>query len=97
MASSSSSSSVVVCVGVVGRCIIFSGGSGSVSGRGCCWLCWCCGLVVKGIEILIEELDCDAVQNDCQGDVFAFCIHILGICLLLDPGILVVSLQTAES
>ena len=52
---------------------------------------------MKGIEILIEELDCDAVQNGCQGDVFAFCIHILGICLLLDPGILVVSLQTAES
>lgn len=52
---------------------------------------------MKGIEILLEELDYDSVQNDCQDDVFAFCIHILGICSLSDLGIFVVCVQASES
>ena len=52
---------------------------------------------MKGNEILLEEFNYDAVQNDCQGDVFACCIHILGICFLLDLGVLVVCFQAFES
>ena len=52
---------------------------------------------MKGTVILLEELDCDTVQDGFQGYVFAFCIHILGICSCLDCGKWLVSFQTAES